>query len=412
MRLRTALLLIAAIAPLASASAQRGGAVGGVIGGVTGTAGNVTGALRGLAAPLDDTLGNTADRVTRLASARIERLATIVRRNADVIELDLEGNPARKGELVLLDPDPQQVETARGAGFEPLGEERLADLDLRVVRLRIPANQSLRKAQAKLAKLLPGAEVSADTLLFQSGRAGTAQAGSAPGSRPIGTKVGVIDGAPGRALSVAQQRGFAQGAPVGSNHGSAVVSLLQLAGVRQIAVADVYGTDRAGGNTLAVVRALDWLSGTGARVVSISLVGPASPVLARAIAAAQRKGIVIVAAVGNDGPAAPPAFPASYPGVIAVTAVDGRDRPLIEAGKALHLDYAAPGADMLAAAADGRWMRVRGTSFATPLVAARAAAAMGSGLAVVPTLDHEARRPSRALAYGRGILCGDCRRTR
>ncbi len=43
---------------------------------------------------------------------------------------------------------------------------------------------------------------------------------------------------------------------------------------------------------------------------------------------------MIVAAVGNDGPSARPAYPASYPGVLAVTGVDGRNRALIEAGRA------------------------------------------------------------------------------
>jgi subtilisin family serine protease len=116
--------------------------------------------------------------------------------------------------------------------------------------------------------------------------------------------------------------------------------------------------------------------------------------------------MAIVAAVGNDGPAAPPAYPASYPGVIAVTGVDGRNRALIEAGRALHLDYAAPGADMLGAKAGGGMAPLRGTSYAAPLVAARLA---GSSLAA---LDREAvdlgkRGPDKI--YGRGLVCGDCR---
>lgn len=129
-----------------------------------------------------------------------------------------------------------------------------------------------------------------------------------------------------------------------------------------------------------------------ARVVTISLVGPASPVVARSVAAAQSRGVLIVAAVGNDGPAAPPSYPASYPGVLAVTAVDGRNRTLIEAGRALHLDSAAPGADMLARDARGRWVKVRGTSYAVPLVAARAARAWGEpGGSLAGTIDF--RRP-------------------
>lgn len=176
-----------------------------------------------------------------------------------------------------------------------------------------------------------------------------------------------------------------------------------------------YGADPAGGSALALARGLGWLVGQGARVVSISLVGPASPVVARAVAAAQKRGVVIVAAVSNDGPAAPPSFPASYPGVLAVTAVDGRNRALLEAGRALHLDYAAPGAEMLAADARGRRVKVRGTSYAAPLVAARAAAAWGGPGELVTALDREARdlgAPGSDRTFGRGLLCGGCRRTR
>jgi subtilase family protein len=116
----------------------------------------------------------------------------------------------------------------------------------------------------------------------------------------------------------------------------------------------------------------------------------------------QRRGIRVVASVGNDGPAAPPQYPASFAGVIAVTAVDARGRALPEAGKATHLDFAAPGADMAAALPGQGYARVRGTSFAAPLAAAR--------LLVIGSperLAAEARRGSGRV--GRGILCFDCR---
>jgi len=58
------------------------------------------------------------------------------------------------------------------------------------------------------------------------------------------------------------------------------------------------------------------------RVVNMSLSGPPNEVLKRAIASAQAKGMVIVAAAGNNGAGAGPSYPAAYPGVIAVTAVD------------------------------------------------------------------------------------------
>jgi subtilisin family serine protease len=137
-------------------------------------------------------------------------------------------------------------------------------------------------------------------------------------------------------------------------------------------------------------------------VINISLVGPPNMLVQRAIQIVRSRGIQIVAAVGNDGPAAPPQYPASYPGVIAVTAVDGGGRALPEAGKAAHVDFAAPGADMAAALPGNGYTRVRGTSFAAPLAAARLLAA-GTPVA----LASEAR-PGKG-RVGRGIVCGACR---
>ena len=175
-------------------------------------------------------------------------------------------------------------------------------------------------------------------------------------------------------------------------------------------VADIYGRDPAGGNALALARALGWMVAQRVPVVAVSLVGPANPLVARAVGQARARGTWIVAAVGNDGRAAPPAYPASYPGVIAVTGVDGRSRVLIEAGRALHLDYAAPGADMAAAGGNGALVAVRGTSFAVPLVAGRLALHVGAANPIA-ALDGEAMDRGRR-ELGRGIICGTCRTVR
>lgn len=366
---------------------------------------------------LDGTVRATRD-AQELVRQRAERLSRLVRTSGGTIELDRAGAPARAGELLLIAPTPDALDGARKAGFAVLSEERLDALDIAVARLRVPAGTSLAKAQAALEALLPGAEITADTLAFQGGafQAGTTREGNGRTSRPISPAitipVGMIDGAPRAGIAEGTTRGFAKGGPRVSNHGSAVASLLAGAGVRRVLAADVYGADPAGGNALAIGRAIDWLAGAGARVVSISLVGPDNPLFARAVAAGRRRGIVFVAAVGNGGPAAPPAYPASYPGVLAVTGVDGRNRALIEAGRALHLDYAAPGADMTAINAAGKRVKVRGTSYAAPLVAARAAAAMAARADIVRTLDAEARDLGARgpdSSFGRGLVCGACR---
>lgn len=237
--------------------------------------------------------------------------------------------------------------------------------------------------------------------------------------------MGLIDGGVSRHPALAgpiEQRGFAKGGPTPSLHGTAVASLLVGNGTirgaapgKPLLVADVYGADPAGGSATAIARALGWMVGRRASVVTVSLVGPANPLLARAVGAAQNKGLMIVAAVGNDGPAAPPAYPASYADVIAVTGVDARQRALVEAGRSVHLDYAAPGADMRAAAIAGT-AKVRGTSYAAPLVAGRLFALYpASNPAMRPLALQRLTREARDLGkkghdklYGYGLVCGDC----
>ncbi|MEA3030647.1 MAG: hypothetical protein QOG13_1972 [Sphingomonadales bacterium] len=355
----------------------------------------------------------------QLADARVDRLRALVRANRDALEMTDLG-PAVRGEVIAVDPDPASLAAAEAAGFTRSAEERIEGLDLRQVTLRVPRGWSVDRALSQLRRLAPGGEFAANHLHGQSstGEAGAAGAAvAAQGRVPGGAAVGVIDG--GVATHPAlrggiQQRGFAAGAPRPSAHATAVASLIAGDGAVRgaspgapLVVADVYGSDPAGGNALALARALGWMVVQRVPVVAISLVGPANPLVARAVAQAQARGVRIVAAVGNDGPAAPPAYPASYPGVIAVTGIDGRGRVLAEAGRALHLDYAAPGADMAAAAANGRLAAVRGTSFAVPFVAGRLAAHARAPNPLA-ALDGEATERSRR-GVGRGVICGDCR---
>lgn len=368
-----------------------------------------------LTAPVEGLLDRPLAEVGKtLQLARLDRIETLLRDNRQTLERDRDGAPARRGVLLLIDPDAATLAAVNALGLNPAEPAAIDGLDVSISQLTLPPGLSLAQAQKLLARKVPGATVSSDQIFFQSG--GIGAPGGAAGratSGPVETPIGLIDGAP--AQGVTATKGFARGAPFASNHGSAVAALAYAAGARKIYVADVYGTDPAGGNALAIAQGMGWLLGRGARVISLSLVGPRSPLLERAVASAQSRGAVIVAAVGNDGPAAPPSYPASYSGVLAITGVDKRNRPLIEAGRASHLDYAAPGADISALDRSGRLVRVRGTSFAAPLAAVRAAAALERGASprgVIGALDAEAlplsrRRPDPQ--SGRGLLCSSCR---
>lgn len=350
-----------------------------------------------------------------LANLRRMRLLELIRENRAVLEADEHGLPVRRGVLIAADPDPISLQGALRAGFLIAGEDVEPSLGIRLVKLAVPRGMSARDAMKRLRKAAPGLQADYDHVFEPAGESLMPLAGALASVAGAGNgrAIGMIDGGvashPSLAGSSIEQNGFA-GAPKPTGHGTAVASLLVgsqgpfrgAASGARLYVADIYGGSSAAGSASAIVQALGWLAAHGPQVINISLVGPPNAVVARAVGAVQRRGIRVVAAVGNDGPAAPPQYPASYPGVVAVTAVDSKGRALPEAGKAAHLDFAAPGADMAAALPGQGYAKVRGTSFAAPLAAARLALD-GSP----ERLAAEARPGSGRV--GRGIVCFECR---
>lgn len=125
--------------------------------------------------------------------------------------------------------------------------------------------------------------------------------------------------------------------------------------------------------TLAVLKGLDWAVTSGARVVNMSFAGPRDPILEKALAAAEAQGIVLVAAAGNGGPDAQPAYPAAYDSVMAVTATDDGDALYKDANRGAYIAVAAPGVDIIAAAPGGAYDISSGTSLAAAHVSGIAA---------------------------------------
>jgi subtilisin family serine protease len=125
--------------------------------------------------------------------------------------------------------------------------------------------------------------------------------------------------------------------------------------------------------TDVLIRAVDWAVGNGARILNMSFVGSHDSALQQVLRTAGEKGVIVIAAAGNGGPAAPPAYPAAYPGVIAVTAVDEADRRYEHANRGSYIAVAAPGVDVLAPVERGGYAYVSGTSFAAAYVSGVAA---------------------------------------
>jgi subtilisin family serine protease len=209
-----------------------------------------------------------------------------------------------------------------------------------------------------------------------------------------------------------RRRDFAGGAPT-TAHGTAVASLLANEGAGRIVAASVF---RAQGqrhftSADAIARGLGWLVAEEVPVINMSLAGPRNVILDRLIARALGAGHIVVAAAGNGGPSAPPAYPAALPGVVAVTAVDGRNRIYRYANRGPYIRFAALGVGVPAASAGGALAPHSGTSFASPHVAvrlARCARRIAPGnSACIAAIEREAvdlGPPGRDPVYGAGLI--------
>lgn len=391
----------------------------------------------GLPASLPERLPVDPDRLQDDLRGRAERaleaparLRDLVRRSGGALEVDPLGWPVVRGEIVAVDLSAAGREAALRAGFRVLREERLEGLDLAVVVLAPPRRLPLARALDRLRDIDPGGDYAFNHVHAPAGAiepaASPAPAGppvAAARLRPTGPALGLVDsgvdaGHPAFASASIVQRGFA-GPVRPAAHGTAVASLLVgragaftgAAPGSPLFAADVYGGSRSGGSSTAVAQALAWLAESGVRVVNVSLVGPRNALVEAAVRRVRARGVVVVAAVGNDGPAAPPLYPAAYPGVVGVAPVDARGRVLPEAGRGPHVDFAAPGAGM-AAAGGGGYVSVRGSSFAAPLVAGLLVLRPGGGEQSVASLAAAARDagpPGPDPVYGRGLVGLDLR---
>jgi hypothetical protein len=389
--------------------------------------------MRGVPAPVTGGLPAAAERRLRalpaLPSAGLSRVhrqqsRDLVRRHPGLLDLDAAGAVVVRSEVVAIDPSPQSLARARDAGFRVGGETMLEELDLRIVVLHTRPGMGTRAALRRLRRADPEGEYDFNHVYRGSATPATAILAPGPAAARPGRgalRIGLVDSGVGEshpALGSTDIRSWGcAGAQVPDAHGTAVASLLVAgsgAGATLYA-ADIYCGRPAGGAATGFAEAMAWLARERVGVINLSLVGPHNALLQRAVRALAARGHVLVAAVGNDGPAAPPLFPAAYPEVIAVTAVDGRGRALPEAGRGPHVEFAALGNGLRAARAREGWTEVRGTSFAAPTVARLAARhapepAAGNGERVRALLAARARdlgRKGRDEVYGLGLLGDD-----
>lgn len=359
---------------------------------------------------------------TPLADSEKERAAKLAGQAPEAFELDANGALAVKGEILAAGLDAAALARIEKAGFAVLRKEEMPELGLVLAAVSangMPAAQALQK----LHKIAPQGTYALNHVLFESGGKGAETrdtekraAGSPGGSGTAAPAlVGLIDTGVSGEIDARPQlrivrRNFAPGASIARQHGTAVASLLaREPGPVDIYAADIFGAAGIGGTSEFLIHALNWMAGRRVPVINISMVGPGNQIVGAVIENLIAHGFVIVAPVGNDGPGARPLYPASYPGVIAVSGAQADGRLLPEASRVKRVDFVAPG---IAAVPDpaGRIQTVRGTSFAAPLVARMIADHLGapSPGAARDAVRFVARGAIRPKAdrewYGRGLV--------
>ena len=274
-----------------------------------------------------------------------------------------------------------------------------AAMALTAAPLPIPPAQTNAAGQAAAAgALVPMLPIPADSVRDDQWQLGELRARNAwRYSTGAGVVVAVIDSGvdgshedlagqvlPGKDL-VKPGGGDGHTDPVG--HGTTVAGLIAgraddddgvvgLAPNAKILPIRVLDADNRYSDAMIVARAVRLAVDSGAKVINLSLGGAGtSPALAAALDYAFARDVVVVACTGNVLPQATTSvwFPAREPGVIAVAGLEKETDVLwngsITGGATV---LTAPATDLVGAKTGGFW-RVRGTSFAAPLVSASAA---------------------------------------
>lgn len=279
----------------------------------------------------------------------------------------------------------EAMRIARAARVTTTQTTILPELGFTMVQARLTGADTISAALARLARTT-GVEWSQPDFEFQvlgnSREQGVGLSGIriGPKVRVTGT-IALIDSPVDLANPALRgadivQSGFG-GDMTPAAHGTAIAEILAgtgpFAGVAQGARVASFAAFTPGGEawwrsqSSRIIVAADRALALRPNVVNMSFgTRPDDPALARALDRFEERGVCVVAAAGN-GSGAPVMFPARYPTVIAVTAVDGRRNIYAHASRGPQIAVAAWGVAMNAAVPGGR-RAVSGTSFATAVV--------------------------------------------
>ena len=362
---------------------------------------------------------------------------------------------SRPAEVVAIDPSPEAIAAAKKKGFVEVSSQSLAGSDKTMRRFRAPSGMDTAEVSRILTEQTDLVGLAPNQTYWIYTQSGADDGGPAPpdpgkgkctGSQCFGptmihwtkalngcarkARIGIIDTPYDSSHPALAGRTIGDGDFLGSAevskydwHGTAILSLLAgdpasrtpgLVPNADFFFAKAFHTDEHGNassDTATLVNALYWLDAMRVQFVNMSFSGPKDLLVASIIARMSKKGVVFIAAAGNQGPTAPPSYPAAYPQVIAVTAVTRELESYRYANRGPYVDVAAPGVQIWTAMPNGGQGYQTGTSFAVPFVTAVLAARkdlrsarLGADTLLERVTLKDLGPPGPDPIFGRGLL--------
>jgi len=343
-------------------------------------------------------------------------------------EQPVEGNTAEAapayepGEILAVNPPDSILPRLQSMGYSLIEQIDLRDLQLDIWRIKTPDESDTIAALDRFQSAFPRVTSDLNALYTLSATAAGAGGRRLPYDRETvgwgavgptcgtGLRLGIIDSPvdidhssfAGRKIVhrsfVTPERTAAPG-----EHGTAIAAMLVGAPSADTAGGLIPGAslfaasifeDRGGrviGNLTAMLRSIDWLARHKIQILNLSIAGSKNTVLVAAVDRALVKGMVLVAAAGNNGPEAKPAWPAGRPGVIAVTAVDKDLSHYKFANQGRYIDFSAPGVRIVTSTPRGL-KEQSGTSFAAPYITSMVAVHLAAGYSSDPEVLRQSLR--------------------
>ncbi|WP_165452771.1 S8 family serine peptidase [Paenibacillus thalictri] len=168
--------------------------------------------------------------------------------------------------------------------------------------------------------------------------------------------------------------------------------------------------DRNGKGTYSgVIQAVDWAIDQKMDIISMSFTGDEySPALKEVMERASEKGILLIAPSGNEG-RGEVLYPAAFPTVLAVGAVDQNNKLAYFSNTGREIDLVAPGVNVKSLYLNNEFTSLSGTSMAVPHVAGVAALikkehTQFSNEDLTSIIKKTATRLGEPQKYGKGLV--------